>query len=470
MSEWPSGALPNVPESQPPTVTAPDFATPGIALAAAPHKRVNWLRGVLIGVIIGVIAISGVIVLAVIGFSGGITALLVGAGTAILPVPIIVFCFLWLDRYEPEPTLYLALAFAWGACLATGVALFVNTEASKLFDRWNLPDDLVAVLTAPMVEESMKAAGPILLFILSRKTFSGIIDGIVYCGLSATGFAMVENILYLGIKGYASGAQESGAAGGARSVVAIFIARILLSGFAHPLFTSMTGIGLGVAARTSSRAVRILAPISGLLVAMMLHGSWNLMSVVSSKSAYVILYGYFAVMVPIFISVVSFALWLRAAEGRLVVRMLPEYVRAGWLSPPEVAALGTTGRRLSARRWAKRVAGDAGAKAMKAFQFDATRLALLRDRMQRGAGTLPAAKVREMIEEERSLLDAMMAYRNVFVGRDPMTPRAVWDGVRYHVTFPDGVVRAVNPPQSPVTPVPVVLAPPQAPYGWPAYR
>jgi hypothetical protein len=61
--------------------------------------------------------------------------------------------------------------------------------------------------------------------------------------------------------------------------------------------------------------------------------------------------------------------------------------------------------------------------------------------------------------EEQQLLERLMAYRNVFIGRDPMTPRAVWDGMRYHVTFPDGVVRAVNPPVSPVLPVPVVLAP-----------
>ena len=35
--------------------------------------------------------------------------------------------------------------------------------------------------------------------------------------------------------------------------------------------------------------------------------------------------------------------------------------------------MGTLGRRLSARRWAKRVAGDPGAKAMRAFQFDGQR-------------------------------------------------------------------------------------------------
>jgi RsiW-degrading membrane proteinase PrsW (M82 family) len=437
-----------------------DYPTPGMALAAAPPpKRLNWLRILALIGVIGFIAACGIAVLGVIGYSGGVTALLVGTGAAILPVPLLVLCFLWLDRYEPEPTRYLAFCFAWGACVATATALFVNTEAGNLFKAIGLPDQLVAVLVAPFIEETMKALGPLLLFWVRRKTFSGMIDAIVYCGLSATGFAMVENILYLGVKGYATGAEQSGALGGARAVVAIFIARIVLTGFAHPLFTSMTGIGLGVAARASSRGVRAFAPFAGLLVAMMLHGSWNLMSVVASQSMYVVLYGYFAVMVPIFLGMVTFTLWLRSSEGRMAERVLPEYARAGWLSPPEVAALGTLGRRKSARQWAKRVAGDAGAKAMKAFQFDATRLALLRDRMRRGIGTASGTQLAETLEEERTLLTALMAYRRVFVGRDPQSPRALWDGARYHVTFPDGMVRTINAPSSPVAPVPIVLPP-----------
>ena len=441
-----------------------DYPTPGMALAAAPPRKQSTVRRVMLMLlVIGVIAACGIAVLLVIGFSGGITALLVGTGAAILPVPFLLLCFLWLDRYEPEPTKYLLFCFGWGSCVATATALLVNTEAGDLFKIIGLPDELVAVLVAPFIEETMKAFGPLLLFWRRRKTFSGMIDAIVFCGISATGFAMVENILYLGVKGYATGAEESGTLGGARAVIAIFIARIVLTGFAHPLFTSMTGIGLGVATRASSRGVRVFAPVAGLLVAMMLHGSWNLMSVVASKSLYIVLYGYFAVMVPIFLAMVGFTLWLRAAEGRVTVRELPEYARAGWLSPPEVAALGTLGRRLSARRWAKRVAGDPGAKAMKAFQFDATRLALLRDRMRRGIGVASGQQLTETLDEERELLKALVAYRQVFTGRDPQAPRAVWDGSRYHVTFPDGVVRVINEPASPVAPVPVVLGGPPVP-------
>jgi protease PrsW len=171
---------------------------------------------------------------------------------------------------------------------------------------------------------------------------------------------------------------------------------------------------------------------------------------------------------------VGYTLWLRGEEGRLTERVLPEYVRSGWLSPPEVATLGTVGRRLAARRWAKRVAGDAGAKAMSAYQFDLTRLALLRDGMRRGLDTTPAES-NSSLAEERRLLDAIIAYRRVFAGRDPQVPRAVWDGQRYHVAFPDGVVRPLPAPEQPVVPVPVRLAPPVPPpppaygptYGYP---
>jgi hypothetical protein len=103
---------------------------------------------------------------------------------------------------------------------------------------------------------------------------------------------------------------------------------------------------------------------------------------------------------------------------------------------------------------------------MRAYQFDATRLALLRDGMRRGIGLAPA-EVKETLDEERRLLDAITAYRKVFGGRDPYVPDARWDGGRYHVTFPDGSVHTLDAPEQPVVPVPVVLVPAAQP---PPYR
>ena len=64
-----------------------------------------------------------------------------------------------------------------------------------------------------------------------------------------------------------------------------------------------------------------------------------------------------------------------------------------------------------------------------------------------------------LLAEERSLLEGITAYRAAFTGRDPVAPPAHWDGQRYHVRFPDGSVRTLDPPAQPVVPVPVMLLP-----------
>jgi hypothetical protein len=146
---------------------------------------------------------------------------------------------------------------------------------------------------------------------------------------------------------------------------------------------------------------------------------------------------------------------------------LAGYVHNGWISPPEVASLASIGRRRSARTWAKRVAGKPGEDGMRGFQLAATQLALLRDRMDRraagGAGVRPTD-----VAEEQQLLALLSAYRTAYVGKDPNTPRALWDGSRYHVAFPDGMVRVIDAPPTPIVPVPVMRAPMPAfppPYG-----
>ncbi|MEV0326407.1 PrsW family intramembrane metalloprotease [Micromonospora echinospora] len=461
MADTPSGgATPTAPPPPSPALS-PLGGPPG---APPPYRRRSWWRYVVLAGAILLIAACAVFMLFTLGESLGAEALLIGLVAAILPVPVLVTCFLWLDRYEPEPLKYLIFCFAWGAFVSTAASLTVNTFFANRFADWGLPDSLTAVFSAPIIEELTKALGPILLLLFRRREWSGITDGLVYCGLSAVGFAMVENILYLGGHSYRTGVEEYGPATGAQMVLMTFIVRILIFGFAHPLFTSMVGVGLGIAARTADRRVRVLAPLAGLLLAMMLHGAWNFLPSLSLAigQPLVALYGYIGVMVPIFFGMVGLAVWLRAWEGRLTERVLPDYVRAGWLTPPEVAALGSLGRRHAARSWARRVGGDRAVKAMRGYQFSATRLALLRDGMRRGLDTRPADWQRTLAEE-RHLLESISAYRSFFVGRDPYAPVGIWDGQRYHLRFPDGQQRPVDPPDEPVVPIPVVLAPPLPP-------
>ncbi|SCL20677.1 Membrane proteinase PrsW, cleaves anti-sigma factor RsiW, M82 family [Micromonospora nigra] len=459
MADTPTGA------PLPPSPSVPAVPQPGGPAPRMPLRRLGWRRALVLTGVVLLIAACALFMVFTLGASLGAEALVIGLIAAMLPVPVLVACFLWLDRYEPEPLKYLVFCFAWGAFVSTAASLTVNETAAGFFEDQGLPVALTAVLVAPFIEELTKALGPILLLVFRRREFSGITDALVYCGLSAVGFAMVENILYLGGYGYASGAEQYGPATGAQQVIAIFIVRILLFGFAHPLFTSMTAVGLGIAARTADRRVRVLAPVAGLLLAMMLHGTWNLLPTLTQATgeALISVVGFVGVMAPIFFGMVGLAVWLRAWEGRLTERILPDYVRAGWLTPPEVAALSSLGRRHAARTWARRVAGDPGVRAMRGYQFAATRLALLRDGVHRGLDRRPVDRERTA-REERELLEAISAYRTFFVGRDPQAPVGIWDGRRYHLRFPDGSQRAVEAPDEPVVPIPVVLPPPPPAY------
>ena len=458
----------NPPGANPHRPTAAVAPAPGHGGLPKTTSWPNWLRYLLLAGTVLLIAACALYMAYELGVNLGVEALLVGTAAAVLPVPLLIGAFLWLDRYEPEPVRYLAFCFAWGAFVSTAASLTVNTFWAGVFEEMGLPDALTAVLVAPFIEELTKTLGPILLLVLRRREWSGIIDGIVYCGISAVGFAMVENILYLGGHGYAAGTSEYGPATGATMLFGIFIVRILLFGFAHPLFTALAGIGLGLAARSARRRVQILAPLAGLILAMMLHGLWNLLpSLVSATGeTLVMVYGYLAVIFPIFFAMVGLAMWLRGWEGRLTERTLPGYVRAGWFAPPEVAALGSLGRRHAARSWARRVGGEPARAAMRDFQFAATRLALLRDRMQRGLDTSAADRERSS-REEQQLLTAITGYRPYFTARDPQTPAARWDGLHYHLKLPDGSVRQVPAADEPVVPIPVLLAPPA--YGPPVY-
>ena len=231
----------------------------------------------------GFIAACGVAVLAFFGFSGGWTALVVGVAAAILPVPVLVACFLWLDRYEPEPLKYLIFCFGWGAFVATGRrAGRQHQPAPASPTRPGCSDALVAVLVAPLIEERMKALGP---------------DPAVLAPAPGVVRHHRRHRLLRTVRDRVRDGREHPVPGGqglrrrrrpvrarhrAAPLVGIFIVPILMTGFAHPLFTSMTGVGLGIASRTAATAVRWLAPIAGLLLAMMLHGTWNLMSVTAS--------------------------------------------------------------------------------------------------------------------------------------------------------------------------------------------
>lgn len=202
-------------------------------------------------------------------------ALALSSAMAVLPLAI-----LWyLDRRERESPYGFAAAFLWGGLIATTVALPLNTAAIIAVSRWLEqfpelatmlgPDAALMIgapLSAPIVEETTKGLGIVLLFWLLRSEFDNVRDGFIYGALIGAGFNWFESALYVQQNFVEFGTAPYGFQIGTR------YAWLGLAG--HALFSGIFGAGLGVARATPKLWLRILAPITGFALAILGH-AWN---------------------------------------------------------------------------------------------------------------------------------------------------------------------------------------------------
>lgn len=332
----------------------------------------------------------------------GVLAVVIGVLAAVVPVALVIPAFLWIDRWEPEPAKLLLLTFCWGALVATLSALLINDTAEAVGDLLLGSGNgakVGAVVSAPLIEEAVKAA-PVLLVLWRRaEEFDGLVDGIVYAGFSAAGFAFTENIYYFG-RAFAESGFGNGTSSG---VLAVFILRGVLSPFTHPLFTVLTGIAIGHAARARGKKLKVALPIAGYLGAVLLHALWNAAAVLGGASTF--LNVYFLVMVPIFVGVLLLVLWQRRREQRVIAAALPEMAREHWIANSEIELLASLSRRRKWRNVARKESGRKAAKAVGVYQSSVTELAFLR----RARGPVRARAARA--ERQRQLLQRLRTAR-----------------------------------------------------------
>jgi protease PrsW len=431
--------------------TSPPYPTPPADPVTGGLRHPHWWqRGwVRYGALITLLALSGLVILALVRRQTGTEGFLVGLGLAVLPVPWLLAAFRWLDRVEPGPWRNLVFAFAWGACAAALIAIVANSFATKWIATSTADpagaDTLGATVIAPIVEESAKAAAVLLVFLFRRRDFTGLVDGVVIAGITATGFAFTENILYLGT---AFGTDQlTGGRGIASVTAATFFVRIVMSPFAHPLFTVCTGIGFGIAALSGERQYlrRVLLPVCGLLLAMSLHAFWNGSSTFGPLGFFAV-YGGF--MVPAFALLTWLVIWTRQRELRTVREELPAYVLAGWLGPAEPYALGSMRARRMARDYARHhFGGRPAARTVARYEAYATSLAFLRHRGRQGRARADfVVRERELLTElwrRRELARPALEYaaRTLAPARPPYgAPAPHW-----YAGYPAGPYSAYNP-------------------------
>jgi RsiW-degrading membrane proteinase PrsW (M82 family) len=238
----------------------------------------------------------------------------------------------WFDRFEKEPLRMLVGCFLWGAVVATAGAVIWSSIFELGIRALVGSEEIVelsgAILVAPIVEESLKGLAVLIVFLAFRHEFDSILDGIVYAGITALGFAATENLLYLYFAGYA----EDGMGG----MLALFVLRVVLGGWGHAVYTAFIGIGLAMARLTRNPVVAILAPVIGWLIAVGLHALHNAMAVLLIGSA-----GLAGLALTLLVDwsgwlvALAIVLWAIVREQRWIKRYLAEEVHLGVLSQPQ---------------------------------------------------------------------------------------------------------------------------------------
>ena len=213
-----------------------------------------------------------------------------------------------------------------------------------------------------MIEEATKGLGVLLIWLIFRKDFDSVVDGIVYAGVVALGFAAMENVDY-----YGRSFNEEGWAG----LFSTFILRGVLSPFSHVLFTCMTGIGCGFARESHQAGIRWIAPLVGLLGAMFLHALWNLLASFSSGTFF---FGYLVLQIPLFLMFVMAFFYLVRREGRILSDALAFEVQRGLLTQDQLNTLVSLFGRT---RWVMAGAGSSErVNARRQFMRTASKLGL----------------------------------------------------------------------------------------------
>jgi len=204
---------------------------------------------------------------------------------AIAPILAIALFIYYKDKHEKEPIKILLLAFGLGVFSALpiifvenyltrkGASIFISIYQNAAWD---------AFVVAALTEEFFKFL-LLMLVIWPNKNFNEKFDGIVYATMVSLGFAALENILYV-----KSGGIDVG-------VLRAFTAVPL-----HAVCGISMGFFIGFAKFSKSKKNKILLIITGLIVAILIHGVYNF--IIMSRNQYLLI-----VFVPYILTILYIA-------------------------------------------------------------------------------------------------------------------------------------------------------------------
>jgi RsiW-degrading membrane proteinase PrsW (M82 family) len=166
------------------------------------------------------------------------------------------------DRLKrPHYLIALGVGAISGLIAAFGETLYIGIAAATLIVSGTLFVFALVVAIAPLVEESVKPLGLLLLKEDERLRFD-LPSWALLGSLAGVGFGFAENIVYF----YSAIPYGLGVAG------MLFFMRGLLTAPLHAITTTITGFGIGVWQKSGNARMLLVC----LVIAMTIHGSMNL--------------------------------------------------------------------------------------------------------------------------------------------------------------------------------------------------
>jgi RsiW-degrading membrane proteinase PrsW (M82 family) len=310
-----------------------------------------------------------------------------------------------LDQFEPEPTSLVVIALVWGGVIALTFAAITNTWMLS-FLQHVLPavtvDSWGAALVAPINEELYKAAGLVIIYLMARSEFDGVMDGLVYGAMIGLGFQIIENVQYFML---AAGESDAGQVG---SVVGMYFLRVVLGGlYSHTLFTGLMGFGFAylVTQRLVPLGKRLGVAVLFAVLAWAAHFVWNspwLESLVGESVGSLVLV---AVVkgVPFLLLLALMTVFARRREGQAFARLMGAEVGNDVVTTEEFEVLRSARKRRKTLRWTKRAKGGPARSVLKQLMREQMNLALFHGKVE-SAGHPALDAQRDIIRQVKARL------------------------------------------------------------------
>jgi RsiW-degrading membrane proteinase PrsW (M82 family) len=328
------------------------------------------------------------------------------AATAI-PAGLIIYRF---DQFEPEPASLIAVALLWGGIVALTFAAITNSYSlsflqhvlsSTTVDSWG------AAIVAPINEELYKGAGLVMIYLMARTEFDGLMDGLIYGAMIGLGFQVVENMQY-----FVHAAAESGA-GQLGAVVSTYFLRVVIAGlYSHILFSGLMGFGFAYAVTKPDvpRPRRLGVAAFFVLLAWAAHFVWNSpwLESFTGLGAESFVLALAVKGLPFLFFLAILALVARRREQQAFARLVAVEVGSDVLSEEEFRILQSGRRRRAARRQIRRSKGPGAQLLLKRLQREQMNLALFHTKIRESDHPALEAQ-RDKIRELRAKLSVAPA-------------------------------------------------------------